>query len=162
MSDARRPVVPSIGSAIAVLATLALGVAAGAMLAEGAVLVPWWRSMPPEAFLRWYAENARRLFAFYGPLEIVSATLTLLAAVVHRSSRRWFVGASLLALAVLAAFPIYFRDVNASFESGAIGVDRVHAELGRWAAWHWGRTMLGLLAFALALLGVRGEERQIR
>jgi hypothetical protein len=150
-----RPAVASFGSAVAVLATLALGVASGAMLAEGAVLVPWWRSMPPEAFLRWYADNARRLFDFYGPLEIVTATLTLLAAVVDRPSRRWFVGAALLALAVLAAFPIYFRDVNASFETGAIGIDRVHGELGRWAAWHWGRTMMGLLAFALGLLGVR-------
>jgi len=67
-----RPAVTSLGSAAGVLATLALGVAAGAMLAEGAVLVPWWRSMPPEAFLRWYADNARRLFEFFGPLEIVS------------------------------------------------------------------------------------------
>jgi hypothetical protein len=155
-----RPAVTSLGSAAGVLATLALGVAAGAMLAEGAVLVPWWRSMPPEAFLRWYADNARRLLEFYGPLEIVSATLTLLAAVLHGPGRRWFVGAALLALAVLASFPIYFRDVNASFETGAIGIDRVAGELGRWAAWHWGRTMFGLLAFALALLGVRAEERR--
>jgi hypothetical protein len=153
------PAVATFGSAVAVLATLALGMAAGAMMAEGAVLVPWWRAMPPEAFLRWYAENARRLFDFYGPLEIVSATLTLLAAVVHRPSRRWFIGAALLSLAVLAAFPIYFRDVNASFESGAIGVDRLPGELGRWAAWHWGRTALGVLAFALALFGVSARER---
>jgi hypothetical protein len=153
-----QPAATSLGSAAGVLATLALGIAAGAMLAEGAVLVPWWRSMPPEAFLRWYADNARRLFEFYGPIEIVTATLTLFAAVVHRPSRRWFVAAALLSLAVLAAFPIYFRDVNASFETGAIGIDRVHAELGRWAAWHWGRTMLGVLAFALALLGLRAGE----
>src|SRR4029450_12036232 len=117
----RRPAATSLGSASGVLATFALGVAAGAMLAEGAVLVPWWRSMPPEAFLRWYADNARRLLEFYGPLEIVGATLTLLAAVVHRPARQWFVGAALLALAVLAAFPIYFRDLNANFETGAIG-----------------------------------------
>jgi hypothetical protein len=154
-----RPAATSLGSAAGVLATLALGIAAGAMLAEGAVLVPLWRSMPPEAFLRWYAENARRLFEFYGPLEIVSATLTLLAAVFHTGGRRWFIGAALLALAVLAAFPIYFRDVNASFETGAIGIDRVSGELGRWAAWHWGRTIFGIVAFALALMGARERGR---
>ena len=152
-----RPAITSLGSATGVLATLALGIAAGAMLAEGAVLVPWWRSMPPESFLRWYADNARRLFEFYGPLEIVSATLTLLAAVLHASGRRWFIGAALLSLAVLAAFPIYFRDVNASFETGGVGIDRVAGELGRWAAWHWGRTMFGIVAFALALMGA-GER----
>ena len=154
-----RPAVTSFGSVVAVLATLALGIAAGAMLAEGAVLVPWWRAMPPEEFLRWYAENARRLFEFFGPLEIVGATLTLLAAVLHGPGRRWFVGAALLALAVLASFPIYFRDVNASFETGTIGIDRVAGELGRWAAWHWGRTMLGIVAFALALMGARERGR---
>ena len=52
-----RPAVTPLGSAVGILATMALGVAAGAMLAEGAVLVPWWRAMPPEAFLRWYADN---------------------------------------------------------------------------------------------------------
>ena len=153
------PAVTSLGSAAGVLAALALGIAAGAMLAEGAVLVPWWRSMPPEAFLRWYAENARRLLEFYGPLEIVGATLTLLAAVLHAPGRRWFVGAALLALAILAAFPIYFRDANASMETGAIGIDRVSGELGRWAAWHWGRTMLGIIALALAIMGVREPRR---
>ena len=150
-----RSAVTAIGSAGGVLATLALGLGAGAMLAEAAVLVPWWRSMPPEAFLRWYAENARRLFEFYGPLEIVAAGLSLVAAILDRRTRRAFLAPALLSLAVLAAFPIYFRDVNASFETGAIGVDRVPAELARWAAWHWGRTVLGVLAFATALLAVR-------
>src|SRR4030095_4538670 len=65
---------------VALAATIALGLAAGAMLAEGAVLVPYWRSLPPDAFLAWYVDNAARLLNFYGPLELVSAILAIAAA----------------------------------------------------------------------------------
>jgi hypothetical protein len=45
---------------VAVLAVLALGLAAGAVLTEAAVLVPFWRSLPPESFLGWYREISSR------------------------------------------------------------------------------------------------------
>jgi hypothetical protein len=148
-----------LATTIALLAVLALGLAAGAMLAEGGVLVPFWRSLPPDAFLRWYADNASRLFAFFGPLEIASTALAAGAAALHGLSRRpgagWFAVAAVLGAAVLATFPAYFRDVNASFEAGTIPPDRVAAELERWAAWHWGRTAIGVGAFAAAALGLR-------
>ena len=51
-----------------------------------------------------------------------------------------------------------FRDVNASFEAATIALERVPAELGRWAAWHWLRTALGAAAFAAAVLGIRSRE----
>jgi hypothetical protein len=150
-------------SFVGVLAACALGLAAGAMLAEGAVLVPWWRSLPAESFLRWYADNGARLFAFFGPLEIASAGLAVAAGVLYgrerRGARRFFVCAAVLAVAVLGLFPVYFQEVNASFETGSIPLDRVPGELARWAVWHWGRTAIGLAAFASAVLGVRAAAR---
>ena len=144
---------------LAVLSTLALGLSAGAMLTEGAVMVPYWRSLPPDAFLRWYAENAARLLAFFGPLEIAATVLALAAAVLSGVRRAAGIGllvvAATLALAVLAPFPIYFGDVNASFAAATIAPEQVGEELTRWAAWHWVRTALGLGAFLAALLAVR-------
>src|SRR5262245_25378869 len=72
---------PEPGGAVDVLAAVGLGLSAGAMLTEGAVLVPWWRSMSPESFLGWYAANAARLFWFFGPLEMASALLAVAAGV---------------------------------------------------------------------------------
>ena len=141
--------------AIGLLATLALGIAAGAVLAEGAVLVPWWREQPPEAFLAWYAANAARLFGFFGTLEMVAGVLVIVAAVLVRSPS--FVAAALLTVGVLAVFPLYFQDVNASFEKATIAPGDVPAELGRWAEWHWTRTALAIAAFAAAVLGVRAR-----
>ena len=141
----------------ALLATLGLGLAAGAVLAEAAVLVPWWRAQPPEAFLAWYAANASRLFRFYGTLETLSAVLVVVAAVLVRG--RFFVVAALFTLAVLGMFPLYFQEVNASFEAATIAPGDVPAELARWAAWHWVRTAMALAAFASALAGLRARGR---
>ena len=150
-------------SIVGVLAACALGLAAGAMLAEGAVLVPWWRSLPAESFLRWYADNGARLFEFFGPLEIVSAGLAVAAGALHGrergAARRLFVLAAVLAAAVLGLFPLYFQEVNATFETGSIAPDHLPAELARWAVWHWGRTAIGLASFGSAVLGVRAAAR---
>jgi len=148
----------SLAEAIVVLATLSLGLSAGALLAEGAVLVPFWRGMTPASFLAWYRAHAELLFKFFGPLEIVAAGLTLAALAAH-----WLTGAAssaplflaaLLAVAVLLAFPLYFQKVNASFAAGTIAPERVADELRRWARWHWCRTGLGIGAFACAALAL--------
>jgi hypothetical protein len=129
-------------------------------VAEGAVLVPFWRSLRPEAFLAWYAAHAGLLLRFFGPLEVAGAALAIAALVL-----RWLAGAgglallgasALLAVAVLAAFPLYFQRTNASFAAGTLAPDRVAGELRRWAAWHWARCGIAAGAFAAAVLALRG------
>lgn len=151
----------TLATPVGLLAAVLLGLAAGAMLAEGAVLVPWWRTLAPEAFLGWYADNARRLLVFYGPLEAASGVAALAAAALtaRRPGGALFGVAALLAVAVLLCFPLYFQAVNASFEAGTIAADAVPGALARWAAWHWGRTGLGIAAFGAAVLAVRAAVR---
>lgn len=144
-------------AAFALLAVVALGLAAGAVLAEAAVLVPWWRSQPPEAFLAWYAANASRLFRFFGSLETLSAVLVIVAAVLVRG--RFLVVAALLTVAVLLMFPVYFQQVNASFEAATIAPKDVPAELARWARWHWIRVLMAIAAFAAAARGLAARGR---
>ena len=153
----------TVSSAVGLAAGIALGLSAGAMFAEGAVLVPFWRSIPPASFLAWYAANAQRLLDFFGPLEAAGALFAVAAAVLHRSrgrAARWaFAGAAVLAVCVLVPFPIYFQAVNASFASGTIEPGRVPDELRRWAVWHGVRTGIGLGAFLAALIGIRRAGR---
>ena len=42
---------------------------------------------------------------------------------------------------------------------GTIVLDRVSDELGRGAAWHWGRTTVAAAAFVSGLLALRREPR---
>ena len=147
----------SVASVIAHLAVITLGLSAGAMLAEGAILVPYWRSLPPASFLQWYAANAALLLDFFAPLETGSGVCVVVAAALYQYQRRRGRGllttAAVLAVAVLAFFPLYFQSVNASFAAGTIGLDHVAAELSTWALWHWFRIALGVSAFVAALLG---------
>ncbi len=145
-----------MAAALGWLTVIALGLSAGALLAEGAVLVPFWRSAEPRTFLDWYAEHAGLLFRFFAPLEIGSAILAVAAALLHGIRRRpaWALAAA-LSLLVLLAFPVYFEDANASFASGSLAPEAVGDALATWARWHWGRTGLMLVAFATAVSALR-------
>ena len=136
-------------------AVIVLGVTSGALVTEGAVLVPFWRSLAPAAFLAWYRQHAALLFRFFGSLEIV-ATLATFGALAARwlatgSIDAWLALAAALCMAVLLVFPLYFQRVNTSFETGTIAPEDVGPELARWARWHWFRTAMALGAFVAAL-----------
>jgi hypothetical protein len=151
----------SVADAVALLAALLLGLTAGALLTEGAVLITSWRSSSPSDFLDWYRQNAKLLVNFYGPLEIFAAALAIAAAVLVSATDGSGLGllmlAAALAFTVLAMFPLYFRATNASFVAGTIELQRVADELRRYARWHWVRTALGIAAFATAILAVRSN-----
>ena len=65
---------------LAYLAVASLGIFVGAMLTEGLVLLPYWRSLPADAFYSWYGANDKRLLGFFGPLTWLAALPALAAA----------------------------------------------------------------------------------
>jgi hypothetical protein len=141
------------------LSAASLGIFAGAMLTEGGLLVPFWRGLTPEEFLRWYGANADRLLAFFSPLTTTAGVLALLATVGSfaggHPGRWWASVALVLMLGIIATFFVYFEAVNTRFATAAIPADAVPAELARWAAWHHARTVASMIAFAAALLAAR-------
>jgi hypothetical protein len=145
-----------IAHGAALLAVVALGLSAGAVVAEAAVLVPFWRSLPPASFLEWYRAYGSLLLRFFGPLEVAAGGLAAIAAgaswVAGTGGAALLLVAAVLAAAVLAAFPLYFQKVNAAFAARTIAVERVADELGRWSRWHWIRTGTAIAAFAAAAL----------
>jgi hypothetical protein len=150
-----------LSDALLLLSAAALGVFTGAMLTEGLLLVPWWRSLAPSSFLAWYAANDRLLMGFFGPLTSGTALLALAAALVSLGTGhpgRWLAAlAALLVIAVVSTFFLYFRAANARFAEGALRPDEVPEALARWAAWHWLRTALSVAGLAAALLSMRGR-----
>lgn len=150
-----------LADVLCLLSVAVLGIFAGAMLTEGGVLVPYWRSLPPSEFFAWYAANDERLLGFFGPLTSVAALLALcaaLAAVWARRPGRWLALLSAaLSFAAVATFFLYFQDANARFSDASIDPSQLPAELARWASWHWVRTAVSCVALAAALLSlVRG------
>ena len=142
-------------SALQILSVAVWGIFAGAQLAEGCLLVPYWQSLRPAEFFAWYAANDRRLVAFFAPLTIAVALTPLALAgtaiVSAHPARGTAVLCAGIGLSVVGGFFAYFKDANARFAAGTIAAEDLPAELSRWARWHWVRTILALVAFAAVL-----------
>ncbi|GAB3760478.1 hypothetical protein GCM10028796_09170 [Ramlibacter monticola] len=148
-------------AAVAGLAAAALlGLLAGALLAEGALLVPYWRTLPPEQFYALHPTWGPRLYRFYAPLTIATPLAALLSAlvagVVGVGGGRLLAAcaAALLALALVACYGLYFRRANDEFARCAVPPGELAAALARWAAWHRARVVIAILAFACSLLAL--------
>lgn len=158
--EASGTLLQTVAELLRLVSAAGLAVFAGAMLTEGFVLVPYWRSLAASDFFAWYAANDRRLLGFFGPVTGVAALLAVVAAAVSLwtgdAGRWWTVLAAALLLIAVAMFPLYFEGANASFAAASVGEARLPAELARWARWHDVRTALALGAVVAALVGVRG------
>jgi hypothetical protein len=146
-------------SVLQILSAAVWGIYAGAQLAEGCLLVPYWQALTPADFHAWYAANDRRLVAFFGPLTLAVAlgplALAVAATVSVHPARGILVLCAGIGVAILGGFFAYFKDANARFSAGTIPAAEMPAELARWARWHWVRTILALVAFAATLSTLR-------
>lgn len=138
-----------------------IGLLVGALLAEGAMFVPYWRSLSADTFYSLHKEYGPRLYRFFAPLTIAPSLLTFGAAgacMWASDSGRWpTLIAALLFLSVIMTYIAYFKQANARFARASLSPDELSAELARWANWHWARVVLGILAFGAALLGIGSE-----
>lgn len=147
---------------IVILARLAaavlLGLLAGALLAEGALLVPYWRTLSAEQFYALHPTYGPRLYRFYAPLTIAAPLAALLSAglalAVSGGHATAAVAAALLALALVACYGLYFRRANEAFARRAVAPVDLPAALARWAAWHHARVVIAILAFVCSLLAL--------
>jgi len=140
----------------AMIAVASLGIFVGAMLTEGFVLVPYWRSLSADAFYSWYGANDTRLVGFFGPLTWFAGLTALAAAGLSLWTAhpgRWYaVAAAVCILVVVAMFFAYFEQANASFSLRNRSANDLRLELDRWASWHWVRCVVSLAALTSAIL----------
>ena len=140
------------------LTALSLGLFAGSLLTEAVVLVPYWRSLEPEAFLDHYRAIGPRLYQYFSPLTVLATLIpTITAAFCTWESGEVVTYPSLASLLVLTTFGmifVYFKSANASFASRSVGVSQLPAELRRWGTWHWTRTVLAMAAFLSATIAI--------
>ena len=148
------------GEMLQLISAGALGLFVGALLAEGFLFVPYWRSLPADVFFSLHKEYGPRIYRFFAPLTILATMLAIVAAVVCFATAQpghWPTAiAGILSVSMMGIYLIYFKQANAKFAEGRIRADELAAELGRWARWHWVRVIIGVIAFAAALFGLRG------
>lgn len=135
-----------------------LGLFVGALLAEGALLVPYWRTLPADKFFSLHKEYGPRLYSFYAPLTIAATMLAVTTAIVclltFHSGRWSSLVVGILAVLMVAIYFFYFKHANAKFAAASISAAELPIELARWAIWHWVRVAVGLLAFIASLIAL--------
>lgn len=138
-----------------ILTTFTIGLFAGALLTEACILVPYWRRMEPSEFFRLHSSMGLNLFRYFAPLTSVAVMLSIISAGISLASGApeicHMVAAGLCVVA-LSIFFTYFKSANAKFAERSIQNSQLLAELSRWAAWHWFRTVLVMIAFAASII----------
>jgi hypothetical protein len=144
--------------ALQLLSAGSIGLLVGALLAEGAIFIPYWRSLPADTFYALHKEYGPRLYRFFAPLTIVPLFLSVAAAGLSlwtEDAGRWHtLVACLLFICVLLTYAGYFKQANARLAAASLNATELSLELARWESWHWARVVLGVLAFATALAAV--------
>lgn len=149
-----------------VISTGTLGLLVGALLIEGFVLVPYWRSLPADAFFGMRNDFGPRLYRFFAPLTAVATSLTIVAALIATfwfpltAPGRWPIGVTgILSLVLVGVYGLYFKSANAAFAAGRLSPAELSGELERWARWHWIRVAAGMVALVTSLMGLAEDWR---
>lgn len=141
--------------------TWMLGLFVGALLAEGALFIPYWRTLKAETFFSLHKEYGPRLYRFFAPLTITATMAAIAAAVVcaiaNHPGRGLTVAAGILSASMVAIYFLYFEQANAKFAAASLSENELPNELARWAKWHWLRVVIGIIAFAASILGLKAN-----
>ena len=147
---------------LAFITVTILGLSAGAMLTEAVVFVQFWQSMSPENFLKWFSENESLLTKFFGTIQTISAVLILITTVLFwlkgTPAKFYSLMSTVLIIAVLLTFFLYFKEANHNFSTFAVPLNEVKAKLSDWSFWQWVRTALGVSAFVFSILALTKKE----
>ncbi len=138
------------------LTCLAAGLLAGALLTEDRILVPYWRSMPPDQFLALHHTLGPALYRYFAPLTIAGTLLPLLAlgyTLFHdQYGHHYWLKSAICALILLGLYFGFFRRANASFASGD-DPNVAQVTLAQWARLHTLRTIVATIGFVCTILG---------
>jgi len=145
--------------ALQTISVAVIGLLTGSLLTEAMILVPYWRKMEPADFLRLHGTMGPSLYRYFAPLTVAGTMIPIVTGVYSMVLTPYSVDLSamvaLLAGMMFFTYFVYFKAANESFETGSVGVEKVPDELRRWAAWHWLRVVIGLIAFILSIAALK-------
>lgn len=142
-----------------IISVAVLGLLVGSLLTEAMILVPYWRKMKSEEFLKLHGTMGPSLYRYFAPLTVAGTMTPIITGVYSVILTPSAIGLSavvaLLVGIMFCIYFIYFKAVNQSFENGSVSVEVIPNELKHWAAWHWLRVVIGLIAFFLSIAALK-------
>lgn len=144
----------------AAVATTALF--AGGTILTQLVIVPHWRALEPTAFLPHFAVYGPLIGSVQAPIEVVSALLLGICAVVSRAGRPAWTVASVAMVGTLVLLPIYFLPANFAMLDPGFPPGAVPGELTAWSAWNWVRVGLAVAAVVASCAALAARQATAR
>jgi Domain of unknown function (DUF1772) len=141
-------------AALALINTFVLGLFSGSLLTEAFVLVPFWRTLRPDAFFAFHHDFGNRLFRYFAPLTIAATALPVLLALWNEGVNLSANISAVASLVTLSFFPLYFRKANQAFHERQVSNEDLPNQLKIWARVHAIRTVVALMAFCSALFAI--------
>jgi len=78
----------------------------------------------------------------------LAVMLSVVTAIFAGGRHIWVAG---LCLTALLIFFLYFKKANQSFADHSLSNEALPAELARWSAWHWARTVIVIAALLISV-----------
>lgn len=146
------------GEILHLLSAAILGIFVGAQICEGALFVPYWKSMHPKDFFEMHKIYGKKIHQFFAPLTIAATIIpivTAIYAVTHAIDGYLFsLLMGIFTFLFFITYFIYFKEANNRFAEESITYEELPKELNRWGKWHWSRIGLELIAFIFSLVGL--------
>jgi len=162
MRSGRRGPADTYVRPLALLSAVLVGLLAGGMVLIEVVLLPFWRSVPPAEFRRWFMANAPRIRALMVPLgagaAMVSVASALTEALLSRSRSPASLAAAAATVGVVGVTITVNEPANRRFTGGSLTDAETTDLLGTWARWHHFRVVLGVVATVAAASALTGRR----
>jgi hypothetical protein len=130
------------------------GLLAGALLTEAFILVPYWKKMPSDEFLRLHHTMSSSLFRYYAPLTVAGSALPIIALITYVSLTgfiwSWWYVSCFCACSLLGFYFAFFKNANLAFATNK-DPDVARSILEKWAFLHNLRTAVAVFGFVAAL-----------
>jgi len=137
----------------------------GSQITEGALLVPYWQSLPSNEFYAYYNKFGPSIAKFYTVLTIIAALIPIGISIycksINSNALKFALVSSCLAILFVSSFYLYFKEANELFYQSAFNDIELKKELVTWSYWHWGRVLVecvSLLFLILALSKIQKNE----
>lgn len=132
-----------------------LGCFFGAQLCEAVLFVPYWKSMDPLEFHKFYKRYGGMIHRFFSPLTILAfliPSITVFVGLISGQGRAFLhLALGLSCLMFFSTYFLFFKKANRTFNTVLMDEVLKAKSLNEWAKWHWTRVIIECVAFSLAL-----------
>ena len=130
------------------------GALIGAMILIALVMVPFWQSSEPQAFLDWFTAYSPSIGDLMLPLGFGVLFLAVVTFFLSKENKVLRGLTIVFILVTIVYYPIYYLPTNASFSEQTINAAEIGSELSTWLSLHWQRIFFSGAALVTSILAV--------